>query len=79
MLSDLFWIGRYGERTEELARLLIVTRERYHEYRNRLDVEGSECLPVLLAALGRVTGDDTEAGATGSTPSSPKRRTRCGR
>jgi uncharacterized circularly permuted ATP-grasp superfamily protein/uncharacterized alpha-E superfamily protein len=62
VLSDLFWIGRYGERTEGLARLLIVTRERYHEYRSRLDVEGSECLPVLLAALGRMTGDDPEAG-----------------
>jgi uncharacterized circularly permuted ATP-grasp superfamily protein/uncharacterized alpha-E superfamily protein len=57
VLSDLFWIGRYAERSEGLARLLIVTRERYHEFRNR-DVEGSECLPVLLAALARMAGDD---------------------
>lgn len=62
VLSDLFWIGRYAERSEGIARLLIVTRERYHEYRNRLDVEGSECLPVLLAALGRIAGDDAGAG-----------------
>ncbi len=62
VLSDLFWIGRYAERSEGLARLLIATRERYHEYRNRRDVEGSECLPVLLAALGQITGDDALAG-----------------
>ena len=61
VLSDLFWMGRYGERTENLARLLIVTRERYHEYRYRQDMEGSECVPVLLGALGAITGTDTGA------------------
>ena len=64
VLSDFFWMGRYGERAENLARLLIVTRERYHEYRYRQDMEGSECVPVLLSALGRVTGTDT--GVSGS-------------
>ena len=58
VLSDLFWIGRYAERSEDLARLLIVTRERYHEFRNRRDVEGGECLPVLLSALDRVAGNE---------------------
>jgi uncharacterized circularly permuted ATP-grasp superfamily protein/uncharacterized alpha-E superfamily protein len=61
VLSDLFWMGRYGERAENLARLLIVTRERYHEYRHRQDIEESECVPVLLTALGRITGTDTGA------------------
>lgn len=60
VLSDLFWIGRYAERTEGLARLLIVTRERYHEFRNRPDVDGSDGLPVLLDALREVAV--TEAG-----------------
>ncbi|MFG1933537.1 circularly permuted type 2 ATP-grasp protein [Mycobacterium sp. NPDC048908] len=59
VLSDLFWIGRYAERAENTARLLTVTRERYHEYRYRREMEGSECVPVLLAALGHVTGTDT--------------------
>ncbi|MGK2879870.1 MAG: circularly permuted type 2 ATP-grasp protein [Mycobacterium sp.] len=62
VLSDLFWMGRYSERTENLARLLIVTRERYHEYRYRQAMEGSECLPVLLSALGHITGTSTGAG-----------------
>ncbi len=61
VLSDLFWMGRYAERAENTARLLTVTRERYHEFRYRQDMEGSECVPVLLAALGRVTGTGTGA------------------
>ena len=61
MLSDLFWMGRYGERAENMARLLIAARERYHEFRHRQDIEGSDCVPVLLAALGRITGTDTGA------------------
>lgn len=61
VLSDLFWMGRYAERAENTARLLIVTRERYHEFRYRQDIDGSECVPVLLAALGSITGTDTGA------------------
>ena len=61
VLSDLFWTGRYAERAENMARLLIVTRERYHEYRYRQDMEGSDCVPVLLTALGQITGTDTGA------------------
>jgi uncharacterized circularly permuted ATP-grasp superfamily protein/uncharacterized alpha-E superfamily protein len=63
VLSDLFWMGRYAERAENMARLLTVTRERYHEYRYRREMEGSECVPVLLAALGHITGTDTGAGS----------------
>ena len=62
VLSDLFWMGRYAERAENMARLLIITRERYHEFRYRQDMEGSECVPVLLTALGHITGTDTGAG-----------------
>jgi uncharacterized circularly permuted ATP-grasp superfamily protein/uncharacterized alpha-E superfamily protein len=58
VLSDLFWMGRYGERAENMARLLIVARERYHEFRHRQNAEESECVPVLMAALVRITGTD---------------------
>jgi uncharacterized circularly permuted ATP-grasp superfamily protein/uncharacterized alpha-E superfamily protein len=58
VLSDLFWMGRYGERAENMARLLIVARERYHEFRHRQNAEESECVPVLMAALARITGTD---------------------
>jgi uncharacterized alpha-E superfamily protein len=41
--------------------LLIVARDRFHVYRHQQDTEESECVPVLMAALGRVTGTDTGA------------------
>ncbi|APA76631.1 circularly permuted type 2 ATP-grasp protein [Mycobacterium avium subsp. hominissuis] len=63
VLSELFWIGRYGERAESMARLLIVTRDRFHVYRHHQHSEESECVPVLMAALGRITGTDTGTGA----------------
>jgi uncharacterized circularly permuted ATP-grasp superfamily protein/uncharacterized alpha-E superfamily protein len=62
VLSDLFWMGRYAERAEAMARLLTVTRERYHEFRYRREMDGSECVPVLLSALGHITGTDTGDG-----------------
>ncbi|MCW2563347.1 MAG: hypothetical protein JWQ31_1907 [Mycobacterium sp.] len=62
VLSDLFWMGRYAERAENMARLLTVTRERCHEYRYRREMAGSECVPVLLTALGQITGTNTGAG-----------------
>lgn len=67
VLSDLFWMGRYGERAENLARLLIVTRERYHEYRYRQDMAGSECVPVLLSSLETMTGTATTTGSYADT------------
>ncbi|WP_431239923.1 circularly permuted type 2 ATP-grasp protein [Mycolicibacterium aichiense] len=75
VLSDLFWMGRYGERAENLARLLIVTRERYHEYRYRQDMDGSECVPVLLHALGVITGTETDAAGTYAEAVSAAQRT----
>ena len=65
VLSDLFWLGRYAERAESMARLLTVTRERYHEFRSRPAAEGSECVPVLLTALGALTGTDIGAARPG--------------
>ncbi|WP_159844821.1 circularly permuted type 2 ATP-grasp protein [Nocardia sp. CY41] len=55
VLNDLFWMGRYGERAEDTARLLIATHERYQEFRYRPWLEGAEALPILMAALGRAT------------------------
>ena len=44
-----------------MARLLIVTRDRFHVYRHHQDTEESECVPALMAALGRITGTDIGA------------------
>ena len=58
VLSDLFWMGRYGERAENMARLLIAARRRYYEFRHRQEIAESQCVPVLMSALGRITGTD---------------------
>ncbi len=56
VLADLFWMGRYSERAEDTARLLIATRERYQEYRYRPWLPGSASVPVLMAALLHLVG-----------------------
>jgi uncharacterized circularly permuted ATP-grasp superfamily protein/uncharacterized alpha-E superfamily protein len=61
VLSDLFWMGRYGERAENMARLLIVARQRYYEFRYRQQTAESECVPVLMTALDRITGTGFES------------------
>jgi uncharacterized alpha-E superfamily protein len=63
VLSDLFWMGRYGERAEQMARLLIVARDRFHVYRHQQDTEEAEVVPVLMAALAGITG--TAGGGAG--------------
>ena len=60
VLSDLYWIGRYAERAEGLARLLIVTRERYHEYNRRQAGEAGQCVPVLFDAIRQIVDDEGE-------------------
>ncbi|TKV60380.1 hypothetical protein FDO65_01285 [Nakamurella flava] len=56
VLEDMFWLGRYAERAEDLIRLLNVTRERIDEFRFRPDHPGAGTVPVLLAAVSAVTG-----------------------
>ncbi len=50
-LEDLFWFGRYTERAEDFARLLIATWDRLDEFRQRDSDLASELTPVLLATV----------------------------
>jgi uncharacterized circularly permuted ATP-grasp superfamily protein/uncharacterized alpha-E superfamily protein len=56
VLEDLYWLGRFAERAEDLTRLLIVTRQRIDDFRFRPDHLGAGCVPVLLTAASAVTG-----------------------
>lgn len=56
VLADLFWFGRYGERTESTTRLAKVARERYQEVQYRPWMSGSAAVPLVLHAVARVTG-----------------------
>jgi len=56
VLEDMFWLGRYAERTEDLTRLLVVAKERVDDFRFRPEHLGAGCVPVLLSAVTEVTG-----------------------
>jgi len=56
VLEDMFWLGRYAERTEDLVRLLIAARQRVDDFRFRPEHLGAGCVPVLLSAVSRVSG-----------------------
>ncbi|MBL1073516.1 circularly permuted type 2 ATP-grasp protein [Nocardia sp. 2] len=56
VLNDFFWLGRYAERAEVTVRLVCAIHDRYQDYRYRPWMEGAEAMPVLIAALGNLTG-----------------------
>ncbi|MFT4043710.1 MAG: circularly permuted type 2 ATP-grasp protein [Gordonia sp. (in: high G+C Gram-positive bacteria)] len=56
VLSDMFWFGRYGERTELVTRLAKVARERYEDFQYRPWMSGTPAVPLLLHAVAQVTG-----------------------
>ncbi|WP_238419326.1 circularly permuted type 2 ATP-grasp protein [Gordonia sp. 'Campus'] len=56
VLADLFWLGRYGERTELVTRLAKVSRERYQDFQYRPWMAGTRAVPLVLHAVATVTG-----------------------
>ncbi|HEV8296753.1 MAG TPA: circularly permuted type 2 ATP-grasp protein [Acidimicrobiales bacterium] len=53
--ENLFWLGRYAERAEDVVRLLRVVHDRHTDFQHSINPAGSECLRALLAALTHVT------------------------
>ncbi|SOD73411.1 uncharacterized circularly permuted ATP-grasp superfamily protein [Jatrophihabitans sp. GAS493] len=53
--ADLFWLGRYAERAEEVARLLRVTDDRWRDVHAAADPALTRCLRVLLESVTSVT------------------------
>ncbi|MGH3833728.1 MAG: circularly permuted type 2 ATP-grasp protein [Pseudonocardiaceae bacterium] len=49
--ENLFWLGRYAERAEAMARLLRVVGDRRNDFPDRVNSAGSACLRSLLAAV----------------------------
>ena len=83
VLEDMFWLGRYAERTEDLIRLLIVARERVDDFRFRPEHLGAGCVPVLLSAVPRYRAPaafatDAEPTAADPRPDAGRRRERHG-
>ncbi|WP_292608079.1 circularly permuted type 2 ATP-grasp protein [Nocardioides sp. REDSEA-S30_B4] len=64
VLEDLFWVGRYAERAEDMLRLLIVTHTISEDFRTSPGSVGGASLAVLLGTIGRLAGrqfDDLDA------------------
>ena len=53
--ENLFWMGRYAERAEAVARLVRVAHDRRNDFQRGANPAGTECLQVLLTALTRVS------------------------
>ena len=53
--ENLFWLGRYAERAEEVVRLLRVVADRRNDFSHATNPAGSKCLDLLLGALTSVT------------------------
>jgi uncharacterized circularly permuted ATP-grasp superfamily protein/uncharacterized alpha-E superfamily protein len=53
--ENLFWLGRYAERAEAMARLVRTAHDRRNDFQRGANPAGTECLQVLLTALTRVS------------------------
>lgn len=51
VLDDLFWLGRYAERVEDLLRLAIVTHELAEDFQGRAHSSGGRTLSVVAQVL----------------------------
>lgn len=56
ILEDMFWFGRYGERAEDMLRLIITAHGSAQDFRNRPYSAGGASLAVLMGVIERLTG-----------------------
>jgi uncharacterized circularly permuted ATP-grasp superfamily protein/uncharacterized alpha-E superfamily protein len=62
--ENLFWMGRYAERAEAMARIIRAVHDRRNDFQRGANPAGTECLQVLLGALTRASA--TYPGFVGS-------------
>jgi uncharacterized alpha-E superfamily protein len=53
--ENLFWLGRYAERTEGITRLVRVVYDRRNDFGRGANPSGTACLHALLVALTRIS------------------------
>lgn len=61
-LEDMFWIGRYSERAEDLLRLVLSAHVLAEDFRFRPHSVGGASLEVLTAALRKLVGRAADDG-----------------
>lgn len=55
VLDDMFWLGRYAERVEDLLRLVIVTHGLAEDYQGQSSTPGAQTLTVVSKSLRGLT------------------------
>ena len=53
--ENLFWLGRYAERAEDVVRLLRVAYDRRNDFASGTNPEGVRCLSIMLRAVTEIT------------------------
>ncbi|MGA8851763.1 MAG: circularly permuted type 2 ATP-grasp protein [Aeromicrobium sp.] len=56
ILEDMFWLGRYGERAEDMLRLIITAHGSAQDFRSRPHSAGGASLAVLMGVIDRLAG-----------------------
>jgi len=56
VLDDMFWFGRYSERSEDILRLVLAAHVLVTDYRTRPRTTGGVSLEVMMSAVHRLTG-----------------------
>ena len=56
VLEDMFWLGRYAERAEDMLRLVGAAHAAAMDFRNRPQTAGGASLAVLMDTIERFTG-----------------------
>lgn len=59
ILEDMFWLGRYGERAEDMLRLVITAHSMAQDFRNRPQSAGGAALSAAMAVIERLAGRST--------------------
>jgi uncharacterized circularly permuted ATP-grasp superfamily protein/uncharacterized alpha-E superfamily protein len=56
VLEDMFWLGRYAERAEDMLRLVLTAHAYAEDFRTRPRTSGGATLEVFLDAVRRLAG-----------------------
>jgi len=56
ILEDMFWLGRYAERAEDMLRLVLTSHAYAEDFRTRPRTSGGATLEVFLGAVRRLAG-----------------------
>lgn len=62
VLEDMFWLGRYAERAEDLLRLVLAAHAFAEDFRERPHTTGGATLEVLMATIHGLAGPGPSSG-----------------